>query len=55
MAISKVDVLEVENSKLRKELIIAMDSGNQMKGQIKTLIDDLRAEKLLTEHKDEQL
>lgn len=32
-----------------------MDNGNQMKEQIKALIDDLRAEKLLTEQKDEHL
>ena len=31
MANSMVDVLEVETSKLRKELITAMDNGNQMK------------------------
>ena len=55
MANSMVDVLEVETSKLRKELITAMDNGNQMKEQIKNLIDDLKAKKLLMKQKDEQL
>lgn len=43
MANSKMDALEVENSKLRKELITTMDNRNQMKEQIKTLKDDLWA------------
>lgn len=55
MANSKVDALEVENSKLSKELITAMDNRNQLKEQVKALIDDLKAKKLLTEQKDEQL
>lgn len=55
MANSKVDVLEVEGSTLRKELIAAMDVKNWMKEQVKTLTDELKAEKQLTEHKDEQL
>ena len=42
MTSSKVDALKLENSNLRKE-------------QIKALIDDIRAEKLLTVQKDEQL
>ena len=48
MANSKVDALEVENSKLSK------DNRNQLKEQVKALIDDLKAKKLLTEQKDEQ-
>ena len=55
MANSKVDALEAEGSTLRKELIAAMDGGNQMKEKIKALIDELKAEKLLMEQKDEQL
>ena len=31
MANSKVDALEAENSTLRRELIVLMDSGNKMK------------------------
>ena len=49
MANSKVNALEVEGSTLRKELIAAMDDGNQMKEKIKALIDELKAEKLLME------
>ena len=55
MANSKVDVLEAKTSKLRKEMIMTMDNRNQMKEQIKALIDDLKAENLLPEQKDEQL
>lgn len=55
LASCKVDVLEVESSKPWKELITAMDSGNQLKEQVKVLIGDLRAEKLLTKPTDEQL
>lgn len=54
LASYKVDVLEVESSKPWKELITAMDSGNQLKEQV-ILIGDLRAEKLLTKPTDEQL
>jgi len=55
MANSKVDVLEAKTSKLRKEMIMTMDNRNQMKEQIKALIDDLKAENLLPKQKDEQL
>lgn len=55
MANSKVDSLEAENSTLRKELILAMDSGNKMKEQVKALIENLKAEKILMEQKDKQL
>lgn len=49
MANSKVDALEAEGSTLRKEPIATMDGGNQMKKKIKSLTDELKAEKLLTE------
>lgn len=55
MANSKVDSLEAENSTLRKELILAMDSGNKMKEQVKALTDNIKAKKMLTKQKDEQL
>ena len=55
MANSKVDALEAKNSMLRKELITTMDSGNKMKEQVKTLANDLKAKRLLTEQKDEHL
>jgi len=52
---SKVDALEAKNSTLRKELITAMESGNRMKEQITALTDGLKAERLLTKQKDDQL
>ena len=45
----------MENSKLKKELIVAMDEANTFKEKAKTLSDDLRAERQLTLEKDEQL
>ena len=42
---SKVEAQEVENSKLRKELISTMDEANTAKGKAKNLVDDLRTKK----------
>ena len=50
-----MEVLEVENSKLKKDLIVAMDEANAIKEKAKTLSDDFRAEWQLTLEKDEQL
>ena len=47
--------LEVENSKLKKDFITAMDEANTLKKIVKTLSDDLRVEWQLTQEKDEQL
>ena len=55
MAGSKVEALEVERSKLRKELISIMDEGNTTKEKVKALIEELKVENLLTVQKDEQL
>ena len=52
---SRMEVLEVENSKLKKDLIVAMDEANAIKEKAKTLSDDLRAEWQLTLEKDKQL
>ncbi|KAK9983806.1 hypothetical protein SO802_033331 [Lithocarpus litseifolius] len=52
---SKVKGMEVELSKLKKDLILAMDEANTTKEKAKVLSDDLRAEKQLTLEKDEQL
>ena len=52
---SRMEALEVENSKLKKDLIFAMDEANISKEKAKTLSDDLRAERQLTLEKDEQL
>ena len=47
--------LEAENSKLRKELIAAMDDANQAKEKLRILTDELRVERELTKEKDEQI
>ena len=52
---SHVTTLEAENSKLKKELIVAMSEANLAKEKLKTLTDELRAEQELTLEKDEQL
>ena len=51
----RVEALEAKNSKLEKDLIAAMDEANTLKEKIKVMGDDLRAERLLTMEKDEQL
>ena len=50
---SQVATLEVENLKLKKNLIAVMDKVNTTKEKVKTLSDDLRAEQQLTLEKDE--
>ena len=55
VASSKVEALEVERSKLRKELISIMDKGNTTKEKVKALIEELKVKKFLTVQKDEQL
>ena len=52
---SKMEALEAENSKLKKDLIITMDEANTIKEKAKTLSNDLRAKRQLTLEKDEQL
>ena len=52
-AVSRVEALEVENSKLKKDLIIAMGEANAMKEKLKVIWDDLRAECQLMAEKDE--
>ena len=52
---SKVEALEAEGSRLKKDLITAMDDSNVSKEKNKTLFKELKAEKLLTVQKDEQL
>jgi len=54
-AVSKVEALEAENSKLKKDMIVAMDEANTVKEKVKVLGDNLRAERQLTLEKDEQL
>ena len=54
-SVSRLEALEVENSKWKKDLIITMDEANFVKEKVKYLGDDLRAERQLTLEKDEQL
>ena len=48
-------ILEAKKSKLRKDLIAAMDEANTAKEKAKVLSDDLRAKWQLTLEKDKQL
>ena len=52
---SHASSLEVENSKLKKELIVAMNDANLAKEKLRTLTEELRVERELTKEKDEQL
>lgn len=52
---SRMEALEVENSKLKKDLNVAMDEANIIKEKVNTFSDDLRVERQLTLDKDEQL
>ncbi|KAL0001839.1 hypothetical protein SO802_015620 [Lithocarpus litseifolius] len=54
-AISQVAALEVENSKLKKDLITSMNEANVAKEKAKTLNDDIRVKRQLTLENDEQL
>lgn len=47
--------LEMENTKLMKDLISAMDKANISKEKAKVLSNDLRADRQLNLEKDEQL
>ena len=53
--LSHVTTLEANNSKLKKDLIAAMNEANLAKEKVKTLTDELRTERQLTLEKDEQL
>ena len=54
-AVSRVEALEVENSKLKKDLIVVMDEANTVKEKVKALGDNLKAKRQLTLEKNEQL
>ena len=47
--------LEAENSKLKKELIVAMNDANLAKEKLRTLTEEFRVERDLTKEKNEQL
>ena len=48
-----MEALEAKNSKLKKDLIVAMDEANTVKEKVKGLSDKQRVEKQLTLEKDE--
>ena len=52
---SKMEVLEKENSTLKKKLIDSMDEATTLKENVKALNADLRVERQLNLEKDDQL
>ena len=50
--VSRMEVLEAENSTLKKKLIESMHEVNTLKESSKTLADELRAKRQLTLEKD---
>ena len=52
---SKVEALEAEAVKLRKDLITTMDDASTAREKAMTLADKLKVEKQLTLQNDEQL
>ena len=55
MANSKVDSVEAESFKLRKDLIKAMDQATKAKEKLKELKDALKVEKKFVIQKDEKV
>lgn len=55
MANSEIKFVEAKNSKLRKDLIEAMDETNRAKEKIKDLNEALRVEKMLVIQKDKDI
>ena len=55
VANSKVDSVEAESSKLRKDLIEAMDQSTKTKEKVKKLKEALKVEKKLVIQKDEEV
>ena len=54
-ACSHASSLEAENSKMKKELIAAINDANLAKEKQRTLTDELRVKQELTKEKDKQL
>ena len=55
MANSKVDFVEVESSRLRNDLIEAIDQSTKAKEKVKELKEALKVEKKLVIQKDEEV
>ncbi|XP_075639932.1 uncharacterized protein LOC142611706 [Castanea sativa] len=54
-ALSRIKVLEAENSKLKRDVIASMEDVNHAKGEVKRLSSKLKVEQQLVLEKDEQL
>nr|POE55211.1 hypothetical protein CFP56_02211 [Quercus suber] len=55
VANSKLEFVEEESSKLRKDLIESMDETNKAKEKIKDLNEALRVEKMLVVQKEKEI
>lgn len=55
MVKSRAEVVEVESSKLRKDLIETMDRANEAKDKLKEVTNKLRMERMLVIQKDEEI
>ena len=55
MVNSRVEAVEVESSKLRKDLIETMDWANEAKDKLKEVTNQLRMERVLVIQKDEEI
>ena len=55
MVNSKLESVEAKSSKLRKDLIAAMDETNKENEKVKELSEALRVEKALIAQKDEEI
>ena len=55
VAVSKMEALEAEAAKLRRDLITTVDEANTTKEKATALANELKVEKQLTLQKDEQL
>ncbi|KAF3960157.1 hypothetical protein CMV_015109 [Castanea mollissima] len=54
-SLSRIKVLEMENSKLKKDLIASMEDVHHAREEVKKLSDELKVEQQLVLEKDEQL
>ena len=55
MANSKIESVEAENSKRRKDLIEAMDKANKAEEKLKELSEELKVKKMLVIQKDKEV
>ena len=55
MVNSRAEAVEVESSKLRKDLIETMDQANEAKDKLKEVTNQLRMERMLVIQKDEEI